>query len=355
INNAPFDDFYEAKLNKKGGDIVMITRRFKDVRGRLYYLQFSINPEIRGQTLDMLKKTFLIAIPIIIFIVLIGGFLLTRRVLKPVAKLIRSAKAVSVKQKDLYLPVSDSGDELDQLAQAFNDVFKRLRDSYSQIVKFTADASHELRLPITAIKGEAEIVLERERNTDEYKKVIESVVEEMDRLSVTINRLLELTRSDSGEEVSVFADIQLGDLVVRLVNFYSALAETKNIMLSFSSKHDNVSIKGDRSRIQELFSNLIENAIKYTPESGSIEVSVSKAQKTCSVSVQDSGIGIPQEEQKNIFKRFYRVDKSRSRDEGGVGLGLSIVQMIANEHNAAIEVESDLGKGTCFTVTFPSS
>jgi len=338
-------------VGKNGETIYIFTQRFSVTTGETFFLQYGTNYSGIQTTLDAFRQTALFAVPIILVVALGGGILLTGRMLRPISKLTDSVKGISITDLKKGLPASGSGDELDELTQAFNDLFNRLHESYQRIVQFTADVSHELRLPVTTIKGEAEIVLGRERTLEEYQKVLGSIIEEFNRLTVMINRLLALTRADSGKDELELQPVNLSDLVSKLIEFYEPLSFEKNIHLTLKNGHP-VQVQADPYKLQELFSNLLENAVKYTAR-GSVTFTLKESGDKVQVEVKDTGIGIPLEEQDKIFERFYRVDKSRSREEGGVGLGLSIAQSIAEAHQGSVTVTSEPGKGSCFTVTLP--
>jgi len=318
-----------------------------------YYLQFEINRQGHNQATEIFLEIIVLSFPFILLLALVTGYFLTKWVLAPVAKLTKTARNISMTNQSITLPVIGTGDELDELAITFNETFKKLHNSYEEIIRFTADASHELRLPITAIKGEAEIILEKERSPEEYQSVLGSMLEEMDRLSQIIKQLLTLTRSDSKKYGLNKENIDMVGFFNNIIEFYRALAESENIHLSFSSAETDAVFLGDRFKLQELFSNLIENAIKYTHAEGTIKLELMKEQNAYKVVVIDTGIGIPEEEQEKIFDRFYRVDKARSRKYGGSGLGLSISKMIINAHNGQIYVNSIPDQGSSFNVILP--
>ncbi|MBF0494912.1 MAG: hypothetical protein HQL28_07295 [Candidatus Omnitrophica bacterium] len=343
-------------INTNSGGMFFSTQGFLSSAGKLTYLQLGMERyEIRGM-LAIYRKALVLIVPMILVISVLGGVILTSRVLAPVSVLNNAVKKISLTGEEQNLSLTGAGDELDGLAASFNKVFGDLKESYRRIAAFTADASHELRLPITAIKGEAEVVLERERDLDEYQRVLGSIIEEMDRLMKMINRLLSLARADSGEDRLIMEEVDLKDLLEKLTDFYSALATAKEQELVFKAPAEGEFVLlADEVRLEELFSNLFENAIKYTPEKGNIDVILSKTGESFSVSVKDTGIGISHEHQKKIFERFYRVNKARSREDGGAGLGLSIAQMIARAHRGDISVKSVPSEGSEFTVILPTN
>ncbi|MFH1460119.1 MAG: ATP-binding protein [Candidatus Omnitrophota bacterium] len=341
-------------ITEQGKKIFILTKKIK-VSEEIYYLQFALDDLGQERIAKIFRKTIFFALPVVLAVVLTGGFILTSRVLAPINLLTKSAQELSVQDNSKKLPLRGSGDELDRLAGTFNFVFTKLQQSYQRIVAFTADASHELRLPITAIKGQAEIVLERERDVAEYRKVLESIIEDMDRLMRMINRLLILTRADSGEDKLKYEKIDLQELLEQLTDFYRALAEHKNIGLNLQTAGNDFYLNADKLKIEELFSNLIENAVKYTPAQGNITIKLQPAPGAITVEIIDTGIGIAPAEQNKIFERFYRVDKSRSRDEGGVGLGLSIAQMIVQAHKGQISLSSQPNAGSNFKIILPKA
>lgn len=335
------------------GTVLLVTGVVGDLPEGSWYLQLGLPADaVVQKPMASIRQTLLILFPLVLVVVIGGGLWLTTRLLAPVSKLNESAKALSLTDLGGSLPIQGTGDELDELAMTFNQAFRRLRDSYQRVVQFTADASHELRLPITAMKGEAEVVLERERSVEEYRKVLTSVIEEMDRLSRMTGHLLQLARSDSGADRLTLDTTSLGELLRGLVGFYEPLTAEKRLHVTVRQDGP-AELVADRSKLSQLFSNLLENAIKYTPEGGRVELVVKGSDTECRVDVCDTGVGIAPEEHGKIFERFYRVDKSRSRTQGGSGLGLSIAESIATAHGGRITVESAPGKGSRFSVTLP--
>ncbi|MCP4649706.1 MAG: HAMP domain-containing protein [PVC group bacterium] len=348
------EDVYEHSMRTPEGKTVFFAAQaITDANNETVYLQFGLDVVGNPEAAAILLKTLLFAVPAILLIAIIGGMFLTGRILAPITQLINAAKNLSFTDSKHSLPLAGTGDELDQLAGSFNEVVNNLRGAYQRIVAFSADASHELRLPITAIKGEAEVVLEREHSLSEYQRVLSSIIEDMDRLMAMISRLMSLTRADSGEDIMERESVDLKELLSKLTDFYLPLAESKTLKLEFACAGDALTTEADILRLQELFSNLIENAIKYTAEQGTIKIELSKTAEYYQISFIDTGIGIPPSEHDKIFERFYRVAKSRSRIEGGAGLGLSIARMIAKSHNGTITVTSEPNKGSCFQVILP--
>jgi signal transduction histidine kinase len=215
---------------------------------------------------------------------------------------------------------------------------------------FSADAAHELRTPLTILKGEMEIALRASRSEDEYRQILTSCLEEVDRLSAVVQDLLFLARSDSGNITGIDTPVDLAAVFTEALQPLRALAEAATVGITAPSPRP-LWINGNASMLFRLIFNLGENAIKYTPEGGTVELRLDRNGSTAALLVKDDGPGIPLEEQARIFDRFYRGDPARSR--GGTGLGLALVRSIVTLHKGQVAVESEVGKGTCFRVTLP--
>jgi signal transduction histidine kinase len=241
---------------------------------------------------------------------------------------------------------------MDDLIGTINGMIARLENSFKRMAEFTADASHELKTPLCALRGETELLLSKERAIEEYQEGLAHFIDRFDHLNRMINDLILLSKSDSSQVELNLIPLRLDHLVRDVANLFQVLAEQKNITLNVEPCRETV-VMGDKVRLQQLFTNLIDNAVKFTPERGSVRIRVEQNKDYVQVKVEDTGIGIRKEEQDNIFKRFYRVDKSRSKETGGVGLGLSIAEWIVRAHNGKIEVKSKLNQGSTFTVYLP--
>ena len=298
------------------------------------------------------RNNILIALPIILVLGTMGGWILARRSLSPIGYIASKTRSVSSQNLSERLTPRGAGDEMDDLIGTINGMIARLESSFKRMAEFTADASHELKTPLCALRGEAELLLSKQRTTKEYEEGLAHFIERFDHLNRMINDLILLSRSDSSEVELNMVPLRLDLLIQDIGNLFQILAEQRNIVLRIDPCQEMV-VMGDKMRLQQLLTNLIDNAVKFTPEGGSIRIRVERDRDYVKVKVADTGIGIPKEEQENIFKRFYRVDKSRSKETGGVGLGLSIVEWIAHAHHGRIEVDSEFQKGSTFTVYFP--
>lgn len=303
------------------------------------------------KSLSNFKSNILAALPIVLILSSLGGWLLARRSLSPIGYITSKARSITSANLDERLKLRGADDEMDDLIQTINEMVARLESSFKRMAEFTADASHELKTPICAMRGEAEVLLSKGRKAEEYQEGLAHFIEQYDHLNQMINDLILLSKFDATQVELKMAPLRLDLLIKDLCNLFQILAEQKENSLEMGTMEE-ITVLGDKVRLQQLFTNLIDNAIKYTSK-GSIHVTLQKNEDTALFRVKDTGIGIPREEQEKIFKRFYRVDKSRSRETGGVGLGLSIAEWIVHAHQGKIEVESELNKGSTFTLSLP--
>ena len=281
----------------------------------------------------------------------LGGLFLADRVLRPVERITKTAQKIEGSDLSQRIDVK-TDDELGTLAVTLNEMIGRLEEAFSRQRQFTADASHELRTPLAIMQAEATLALNKERTSDDYRKSLETISQESDYMSAVIGKLLFLARSDAGNEQLNFEDVDLKELIIGLAANIEALAQDKGIKFTVDTK-DDVNVSGDKVKLRQLFTNILENAVRYTPADGKISVSLLEKESNAVVSISDTGIGIPPEHLPHIFERFYRVDKARARADGGIGLGLAIAKIIAESHKGKIDVESEVGKGTTFIISIP--
>jgi heavy metal sensor kinase len=279
-----------------------------------------------------------------------GGWFLARRALTPVDTMVEAARKIEAEDLSLRLTTMDSHDELDRLAAVLNDMLARLERSFTAVRHFSADAAHELRTPLTILKGEIEVTLQASRSEEEYRQILTSCLEEVDRLSALVQDLLFLARSDSGNVTVTDTPVDLSAIFTEVTQPLRALAESASLTLTAPSPLP-LWVNGNASMLFRLIFNLGENAIKYTPAGGTVALQLTQDGSTAVLQVQDTGPGIPPADQARIFDRFYRGDPARSR--GGTGLGLALVRSIVSLHKGQIAVDSEVDKGTCFRVTLP--
>jgi len=305
------------------------------------------------ETLRNLKIILFTAVPsVLIFAALFARFM-ARRALKPISRIIDTARDIGQGQElSKRIPVLKIKDELGQLALTFNEMMNRLENSFKQMRQFSSDASHELRTPLTVLKGQNELILSKLRKPEEYQEVISSNLEEINYMSKVLEDLFLLSKSDENQVSLDCKQVNLKPLVEEVCKHAEVLAEEKNIKIIIAFL-EVVQVKGDEVRLRQMSWNILQNGIKYTQCGGELKVSLQNDGEFALMTIQDTGIGIPEEDLGFIFNRFYRVDKARSRDEGGSGLGLSICRQIAEAHKGTIEVESKLGVGTRFKIRIP--
>jgi heavy metal sensor kinase len=314
--------------------------------------------------LNTLLIILVVTVPLALLVASLGGQFLANQVLKPVGHVTRTARLITSQNLNQSIQVPRGKDELTSLVETFNEMIFRLGKSFDQIKQFTSDASHELKTPLTVLKGEMEVALRKERSPQDYEQVLRSNLEEINRMSRIVEDLLFLSKTDTGEIRLQKEEINLTEIVRDVVAQLSLLAEMKGLRLITTNHHEEIHVLADGLCMRQLLLNLIYNGIKYTEPGGSIQVALENTPPATSASpgeqgssvkiiVSDSGIGISKEDQEKIFDRFYRADKARSRDQGGSGLGLSICKWIVQAHRGHISVDSDLGKGSVFTVTLP--
>lgn len=301
--------------------------------------------------LDALFYILIFGIPLAVILASGVGWFLAKKALSPVDIVTGLARKIEAGSLNERLDVSGPKDELGRLAKTFNDMIARLELSFKQMKQFTADASHELKTPLTILKGEMEIALRTEKTVEGLQGVIKSSLEEIDKMIAIVKSLLNLARFDSRGRLPK-DNINLDRIVEERFNQTLPMAKDKGIDM-FITKKENIMITGDKLGIGQLLFNLIYNAIKYTPQGGRIEISLEQSDNWAIIKVIDTGIGIAEEDLPHIFDRFYRVDKARTTGVGGVGLGLSICKEIAEVHSGKIEVESEAGKGSIFKVYLP--
>jgi heavy metal sensor kinase len=304
-------------------------------------------------TLKRLLNLLLLGVSLMALIAVGGGYFLVRHALAPVIRIAQSAEQITLHNLEDRLPLTHTGDELEQLSMALNRMIDRLREVFEQNRRFLADASHELRTPLAALRGELESVVE-EPSPPQVRDRVGSALEEVDRLGKIVETLLAISRLEAGEAQKVWARFDLAKLAATTADQMALLAEDKGVSMTCDVE-ENVQVEGDQARVKQVVVNLLDNAIKYTPTGGSIRLHVGIRGPKAVMEVIDTGIGIPAAALPHVFDRFFRVDEARSRTVDGTGLGLAIVKSICNAHGGKVEVESAESLGSQFRVELPLS
>jgi two-component system OmpR family sensor kinase len=304
--------------------------------------------------LDQLLLILLIAVPAALLFASAGGLFLANKVLRPVDEITQIARQIGSGDLSQRIRIKRVNDELGRLAATFNEMIAKLEESFHRVRRFTADASHELKTPLTILRGEVEVALKKKRALAEYQRILNSNLEETNRMSRIVDDLLILSRADMGELTMEREEVELSSLAREVWDDLQILAQEKGVQLQFMGDGF-ITVAGDPLFLRQLILNLTENGLKYTPPGGVVELKVKgdREEGVARICVSDTGVGIAQKDLKRVFDRFYRVDKARSRETGGTGLGLSISQWIAQAHEGQINVKSKVGKGSTFTVTLP--
>ncbi len=323
------------------------------VQGQSFRVRVAAPLESTELTLRRLRDVLLWAAPLVLLIGSLGGYWMSRRALRPVDAITRAAKSIGIENLSERLDVPAAGDELARLAETWNGMLARLEAAVKRLGKFTADASHELRTPVTLIRATAELTLRRERSPETYREALRQIIEESDRTARLIEDLLVLARADAGLAALPLDRLELTPLVRDICAQGQILAGDRQLEISAEVPEQPVYVEANDPELRRLLLLLLDNAVKYTPAGGRITVSVTHDPSGPAVTVRDTGIGIPDTALPHVFERFYRVDESRNRQAGGAGLGLSIAQWIADRHHAKLEAESAVGRGSAFRVRFP--
>jgi heavy metal sensor kinase len=330
---------------------------------RLYAAPFDVDDKTRiaivvGRTtndivsvLAIFRMVILNSSLLVVLLSGVGGLFLADRALRPVEHIAETARGIGEGDLSRRIDVK-TDDELGRLASTLNGMIARLEEAFKKERQFVADASHELRTPLAIIQAESSLALEKSRTQDEYQKSLELVSQEIAFMSEIVGKMLLLARSDSGSEPVDFEDIRLKELITELTQDLELLVEEKGLRFDLGPMED-LKVRGDRVKLKELFLNVLDNAIRYTPGGGAISASLVRRDDRAVASIGDTGIGIPAEHLPFIFDRFYRVDRARTSSDGGTGLGLSIALSVAKTHGGGIEVESQPDQGTTFRIVLP--
>jgi len=344
---------FETSGPVRGSAWRTLTFAARDARMQ-YVIQVGMSLKSMTETLRRLALTLLVSVPLLLVVLALFGYFFIRRAFQPVRRMVATVR--SIRADDLSGRVADveSPDEIGELAATFNAMLDRIERAFDEVRQFSSDAAHELKTPLTALRGEMEVALRKEREPAEYRAVLESGLEEAAKLERIIDDLLLLARTDASSGMLTSEPVALDEVVLEAHEETRKLAERMEISLVLN-KLDEVGIQGNALLLRRLLVNLIDNGIKYNRPGGNVSVALALegGGNEARLVVEDTGIGIPAESLPQLFDRFYRVDKARSRDVGGTGLGLAIVKRVAEAHGGTVTAESRPGEGSRFTVALP--
>jgi heavy metal sensor kinase len=307
--------------------------------------------ELFGQ-LARMRRIIFVGLPATLLLAVGGGYLLARKSLQPVVTISEQAAHISARNLHERIKITHPKDELGKLAGVFNGLLSRLETSFRIIREFMADASHELRTPLAIIQGESEVSLSQDSRAADYQGSLRVINKQSQRMARIVGDMLALARADAGQRQLMLEELYLNDLVEDCCRAAQALAVPKGVQLTYESSED-ISFRGNEELLKRMAVNLLDNAIHYTPSGGSVSVKLASGAARVRLIVSDTGIGIPPESVERVFDRFYRVDESRARADGGSGLGLSIVKLAAESHQGSVHLVSQVGRGSTFTVSLP--
>ena len=321
--------------------------------GRTVRLHIGGSLEEETYILRKFRNALLLLTPALLFLSSVSGYFLSRHALKPVDRMTRAALGIGIGSLSQRLPVPLAKDEIQHLAVAWNQLLARLEAAVSRLSQFSADASHDLRTSITVMLATAQLSLHRHRTEEEYRDALGKIVTECRTASTLLDALLSLAQSDNFVHEVAFKKIDLCELVVSGCRRVEDLAESSGILLDWHLPPETILIEGDELLLQRLLGILLDNAIRYTPQSGEIRAEVSQVANNALVIVRDTGVGMSEDVRLHIFNRFYQADLRERKSMAGSGLGLSIGRWIADAHGAELTVESTPLQGSVFQIKFP--
>lgn len=321
--------------------------------GQTYRIQVAAPMDDFYDAIARFKWMVLLLSPLLLVLAALGGYWLSRKALAPVGQITHAAQDINSNNLAKRLEVPQSGDELQRLSETLNSMLGRLESSFNRITQFTADASHELRTPLAVMRTTTEVSLRTSQTIADYRAAQEEILAELEETSSLVEKLMLLARADAGVESLQRASVNLAECLLDSCKDGQVLAEVRQLKFEKDIDAQKLFVAGDSQALHRLFLILIDNAVKYTPPGGLIAVTLTHNNGSAIAEFRDTGIGVSAEDLPHIFDRFYRADKARSREFGGVGLGLSIARWVAEAHRGSIEVQSTPGAGSVFRIRLP--
>lgn len=347
-------EFSHIEKLSNGATLLITALNFKSSGNPDYVVEFGSLLDPVESMLDHLFLQLALGLPLAVIIITAGGYVLVRRALAPVEKITRAAERITQHNLSDRLPVTHTGDELERLSLALNRMITRLDDAFQNSKRFVADASHDLRTPLTILRGELEDFCADARLVPELRERAAGLLEESLHLSKIVEQLFTLSRLDAGEAVVEWERFDLCELAKSTADQMCLMAEDKGISIACRAESP-VLVEGDRVRLKQVIVNLLDNAIKYTNPNGRIQLRVNGLNGCALLEVEDNGIGIPRESLPYVFDRFFRVNYTRTDSSESAGLGLAIVKSICSAHGAEVEAISVPTFGSCFRIKIPIS
>jgi heavy metal sensor kinase len=357
LGGPPFDSEgvggYSVRSERlRDGTRVRVASRVHSLDGRGVLIRLAHTEEPLWAPIKEMTIASVVVLPVVLAAAGFAGYGLARRALRPIEQMARQAQEITPQRLHERLPNDNTGDELGQLARVFNETLARLERAFEQLRRFTSDASHELRTPLASIRSVGEVGLQKDGTRAEYRDIIGSMLEEVNRLTSLIDSLLTISRADAGSLQLDVAEVRVLDLAREAAALFEVLVEEKALELVLSGDEFAV-VEGDRLFLRQAFVNVLHNAVKYSPVGGIISVRVTREANEVSVEIEDKGPGVPPEDRPKIFDRFYRVDKARWRESGGAGLGLSITKWVIEAHGGRIRLDGGIESGCLFRIHIP--
>jgi heavy metal sensor kinase len=326
--------------------------RMHSLDGRRILIRLGHTEEPLWSRIQEMLVASVIVLPVVLALAGFAGYGLVRRALSPIEQMARRAQEITPQRLHERLPNDNADDELGQLARVFNATLARLEQAFEQLRRFTSDASHELRTPLAAIRSVGEVGLQKGGSSAEYRDIIGSMLEEVNRLTSLVDNLLTISRADAGSLQLQMGQVPILQLAREAAALFEVMAEEKSLEFLLSGD-EAIAVQGDRLFLRQALVNVLHNAVKYSPVGGTISVRVQRNAQEVTVEVEDSGPGVPVEDRAKIFDRFYRVDKARWRESGGAGLGLSIAKWVVEAHGGAIGLDGASARGCLFRIQLP--
>ncbi|MGA8598205.1 MAG: heavy metal sensor histidine kinase [Bryobacteraceae bacterium] len=351
LPNEGVNGYSERSARLSDGMRVALVSRRHSIGGRPVIIRLAYDQQAIWSRIEELLTASFVALPLILALAGFAGYHLARRSLAPLEEIASRAEQITAENLHQRLPVENPEDEVGHLARVFNSVLGRLEESFERLQRFTSDASHELRTPLAAIRSVGEVGLQKSKSPMDYQDTIGSMLEEVNRLTRLVENLLAISRADSGQLQLGFAALSPLQVVKEVATVLDVLVEEKGLELALSGD-ERVAVRGDRLLFRQAVTNVLHNAVKYTPAGGRISVQVLERSGFGVIRISDTGPGIPREHRTKVFDRFYRLDAARARDTGGAGLGLSIAKWAVEVQGGEIGVE-DEGVGATFCIRLP--